>query len=435
MKRIAFVAVLGVASLARAAPVDYAAQWPILTERPGAGAYAVTLTPAVYGAVQRADLRDLDVLDARGRAVPADVVPPATTSTTRPLAVPWFAMPSPDAGPAGRWRVIADLDADGRLRGLQSSGPLASAQATSLLVDAAALRRASADGDALVALDLDWDAGAPFDRAYRLEGRDDFDAWRTLGRGRLVDIAQDGRRLRLRRIALDPATPAPRYLRLVSEDADAPLPAIRAVRAEVARRDALGPTWLTLAPRGAGRTFEFDVPGRLPVRWVDLDIGGNDAREWRLQSRDGDGRWIDRIGGWAVYRVGTHRSPPQVFDRPLRDRHWRLVTSADGAPPRLRVGYRPERLVFVAAGAPPYVVVAGSAVAQRAARPVTTALAADAAVVDARLGPAQPRAGAAALERPRDWKTWSLWGVLALGVAVVGAFALRLLREPAPAVD
>lgn len=435
MKTLAPVLLALVAPLASAAPADYAMQWPVHPARAGAGAYAVVLTPEVYDAVQRPDLRDLDVLDARGRAVPADVVAPAATSTTRTVALPWFAMPSPDAGPAGRWRVIADLDAEGRLRGLQSSTAVAPARATSLLVDAALLQAPRERNDALVALDLDWAAGAPFDRAFRVEGSDDFDGWRPLGRGRLVDIRQDGRALRLHRIALDAAAPAPRYLRLVSEDGDAPLPAMRAVRAELARTDATGPSWLSLAPRGAGRTFEFDVPGRYPVRWVDLEVDGNDARTWRLQSRDGDGRWIDRLDGWAVYRLGARRSPPQVFDRPLRDRQWRLVASADGAAPRLRLGYRPERLVFVAAGTPPYTVVAGSATSQRSARPATAALPADAPIADARLGDARVRAGGAALERPRDWKTWGLWAVLAAGVALVGAFALRVLREPAPAAD
>ena len=39
-------------------------------------------------------------------------------------------------------------------------------------------------------------------------------------------------------------------------------------------------------------------------------------------------------------------------------------------------------------------------------------------------------AGDAALQPARDWKTWLLWAVLAVGAAVVAGFALTLLREP-----
>lgn len=54
----------------------------------------------------------------------------------------------------------------------------------------------------------------------------------------------------------------------------------------------------------------------------------------------------------------------------------------------------------------------------------------------AMLGVSEKRDGAHALRPPPgDWKTWLLWGVLALGTLVVGAFAVSLLREKRPAAD
>jgi hypothetical protein len=52
----------------------------------------------------------------------------------------------------------------------------------------------------------------------------------------------------------------------------------------------------------------------------------------------------------------------------------------------------------------------------------------------ATLGARTELAGPAALDDtpPRDWGTWLLWGVLVLGVVLVGGFAVRLLRTPAP---
>lgn len=436
MRSIAALLLCAVAPLATAARGDYATQWAVEPTRAEAGAHAVTLPAEVYRAVQRTDLRDLDVLDARGEPVPADVLPPMATRAPRRVPARWYTLPSPGTTADGGWNVVADLDASGRLLGLRSTrGALSSPGNGSLLLDASPLLRANAPRPTLVALDLRWNAGDGFDRAYRLEGSDDFETWQTLGRGRLVEARQDGRRLLRHRVPAHGSTPLARYLRLVPDDGDAPLPAVQGVELELTDLVAPATSWLRLEARGQGRSFEFDLPGRFPVRWVDLDAAGNDARRWRLQSRDGDGDWIDRVDGWVAFRVGARRSPPQALGQAVRDRHWRLVAQADGPPPALRLGYMPERLVFLAAGTGPYTVVAGSAVAQRAVGPVSAVVDAGPTPPPAQLGPATPRAGQAALERPSDWKTWSLWAVLGVGVLLVAGFALRLLREPPPTAD
>lgn len=435
MKSIAVLMLSLLAAQAAAAPAEYATQWPVELAQPAAGAHAVTLPPEVYRAVQRPDLRDLDVLDARGEPVPADVLGPMGVRTLRQVPARWYTLPSP-GGADSDWNVIADLDGEGRLRGLRSTRAALSVPGNgTLLIDAGELTRARGREPTLQAVVLRWDAGDGFDRAYRLEGSDDFEHWRVLGRGRLVDARQDGRRLLRDRLAAEASTPLTRYLRVVPEAADVALPALRGVDLELSGHAMPAPTWLRLEARGQGRSFEFVLPGRFPARWIDLDVGGNDARRWRVQSRDGDGDWIDRVDGWVAYRIGTRRSPPQAFTQAVRDRHWRLVAQTDGPPPALRLGYVPERLVFLAAGTGPYTVVAGSALAQRAVGPVSAVVDAGPTPPVARLGAAITRSGQAALERPSDWKTWSLWAVLGLGVLLVAGFALRLLRERPPAAD
>lgn len=435
MKPFAVVMLALFATQALAAPADYATQWPVELGQPGAGAHAIALPPGVYRAVQRPDLRDLDVLDGRGEPVPADVLGPMGVRTQRRVPARWYTLPSPGGGDSD-WNVIADLDGEGRLRGLRSTRAAISAPGNgTLLIDAGELLHAQARGPTLQAIVLHWNAGEGFDRAYRLEGSDDFEDWRVLGRGRLLDARQDGRRLLRDRLVADADTSLTRYLRVVPESGDVALPALQGVDLELSGYAMPASTWLRLEPRGQGRSFEFELPGRFPVRWVDLEVAGNDARRWRLQSRDGGGDWIDRAEGWVAYRVGTRRSPPQALGQAVRDRHWRLVAQTDGAPPRLRLGYVPERLVFLAAGTGPYTVVAGSAVAERAVGPVSAVVDAGPRPAPARLGNAVTRAGERALEPPSDWKTWSLWAVLGLGVLLVAGFALRLLREPPPAAD
>ncbi|CEE35648.1 conserved hypothetical protein [Xanthomonas citri pv. citri] len=110
------------------------------------------------------------------------------------------------------------------------------------------------------------------------------------------------------------------------------------------------------------------------------------------------------------------------------------------AVPMLRVGYQPERLMFLAQGQPPYALVAGSARAQRTDAPLGAMLQALRRERGAQWQPAQarlaaqaqPLAGEAALQpaaTPRDWKRWLLWGLLVGGALLVGGFAVSLLRS------
>jgi hypothetical protein len=186
------------------------------------------------------------------------------------------------------------------------------------------------------------------------------------------------------------------------------------------------------------------------VAFADLAMDDYAVGEWTLESRDStDAPWRLRAGPWVAYRVAGEQpsaSPAQPLSSgPARDRYWRLRnngTLPDQAP-TLRLGYRPEVVVFVAQGTPPYALVAGSASARRAAVPMPALV--DALRRDrgeewqpapAYLSASAVLAGDAALvapPTPRDWKTWLLWGLLIAGAALVAAFAFSLLRSRPPA--
>lgn len=427
------VAALVPGAAAAAAP-DYAMQWPVRLSDDDAGAYAATLDATVYQAVQHADLRDLDVVDAEGRPVPTDVQAGAGTARTRRVPVPWFVMPEPNAAVADDWRVIAELDAGGRLRGLHSRARLRQQSGSTLLLVT------GPDAGRPVAIEFDWRPAAPFDRAYSIEASDDFETWTRVGRGRLFDLQQDGRRLARRRLVLESAWPT-RYLRLVPEDGEAP-PVLTSASIETRWTQAPRAQWLSPSrvARAAASAADFQMHGRFPVQWVDVEMPARAAGIWRVQSRDSaDAPWVTRVNRLHAYRVGGRRSSPHRIDATVRDRHWRLVAQGPADPLPLRLGYAPERVVFVAAGSPPYRLVAGSAEGRRVASDVATTLdalrgqnGAGWQPAPASLGPAEPLRGAEALQARRDWKTWSLWAVLAAGVLVVGGFAMRLLRETAP---
>jgi hypothetical protein len=193
-------------------------------------------------------------------------------------------------------------------------------------------------------------------------------------------------------------------------------------------------------------TYVYTLDGRFPIERADVALPGNSASEWTLQSRDADDApWQPRAGPWVAYRIGAagaDRSATQALGGVTRDRYWRLSSRTPGGTvPTLRLGYRPEVVIFVAQGPAPYALVAGSARAGRAQAPVAELVDAlrmqhgiDWQPASASLAAPAVLAGAQALvpaSAPRDWKSWLLWSVLVAGVLVVAAFASSLLRRPA----
>jgi hypothetical protein len=313
------------------------------------------------------------------------------------------------------------------------------------LVDASAL------GASPVALELSWpDDADPFRAQVRVEASNDLRTWTLVDpSAALLDLRQGARRLAQRRIALSATG---RYYRVVpTGERSAASLAVQSVHAILPSLPiALDWQWRedagTRSDEDGAVAFAFELDGRFPVRQVDVALGGNHAVRWRLYSRErSDAPWQLRAGPWMAYRLasdgGASRSPPRQLPAVVRDRHWRLV--AEGpvrGTPRLRWGYRPDVLMFVAQGEPPFKLVAGSANARRseAALPaLVEALRSERGAgwkaPVATLGESTRLAGDAAYREaaaPRDWRRFTLWGVLLLATVVVAGFALSLLRAP-----
>lgn len=445
---LAMVASMAVAA---ATPAEYAMQWPLSLAREDGGAFRVVLDAGVYRQLRDPGLRDLVVLDREGVPVASALFAPedGVAEAARQVAVPWFALPATAAGNASQgWALVSEADADGRLRRVEvrvTDRAAAAMPRTALLLDLSRVR------EPVVALQLQWQPVSALDLGYRVEASDDLEQWQAVAtRGRLIDLQRDGRRLLHRRIELFGLLPhrqRARYLRLTPDPGGQAL-AITGISAELVAAPAVsGPAWLQLdgTRRGAGRgtSFEFELDGRFPVLQADVALAGNHAVEWRLESRDdADAPWRLRAGPWMAYRVDAagagSRSPAQALAGVVRDRHWRLRADAEVAgTPQLRLGYRPEAVVFLAQGSGPYALAAGSARARRAPAPMSRLLAElrrqhgrEWQPAPAYLGTPRPLAGASALEPARDWTHWLLWAVLGLGALVVAGFALSLLRRP-----
>lgn len=445
MSRLAFALASGLLA-ASASAADYATQWSLELAGADPGAYAVVLDESVYRQARSPALGDVDVLDTTGATVPAQLMRTGDGGRSEPPRVPlrWFALPAAHDR-QGRWSMAVERAADGSVLRVQAAADRADgdAGADAWLVDASGL-------DARIeALHLEWAAGEEgIDRAYRVEASDDLRSWHPVqAQAQLVDLARDGERLQQRRV---PVGASARYLRLLPAQGLGS-PRLQSVHAELASADRRAPLqWRELdgAPlqeHGASaRLFELD--GRFPVETADLQYDGNGTGQWRLYSREHeDAPWTLRAGPWVAYAIGlgegASRSAPQPLTGIVRDRQWKLVgAQGDAAMPRLRLGWRPEALVFIAAGSPPYRLVAGSARSQRAGAPVAQSLE---AIRGARgpgwqpgratLSPPRVLGGEQALQpatRPQDWRGWLLWALLLGGAALVAGFAVSLLRKP-----
>lgn len=451
---IALAFSLFTASVAHAnAPSDYATVFPIDTANAAHdanGAWRFDLTPETYAWVQDAALRDIEVFNAAGQPVPFARATEAPTIASRDhvATLPVLALPpSASNANASDLRLVIDRDADGRLRRIDAGEQAAAAKtgAKEWLVDA----RGAAPMDRLM---LTWSAPATGVVArFAIEASDDLQTWRSVGNGTVLALEQDGVRVERHDLALDSVHAD--YLRLRRLDDGAELQGLAAQSHSTERETAAPASHWTqtgngqrdgAAPAGIAARFDYTLPAPLPVRAARIELANDNAlAPLILSARDGD-TWheLARVTAFRL-RSGeeTIRNADVEWPNASRLREFRIDSRVPlAAPPRLSLDVRPGRFVFLAEGDGPYVLAVGSARARHADYPVDIALASLRARLGkdwqpplARLGAARESGGAHALQptpvdSPLPWRRWLLWSVLVVAAAVVGGFALSLLR-------
>lgn len=454
MRRIAAAALLTLAAGTAFAGQrsDYAQEWPLRLAREDGGAFRVVLSEAMYRAAQDRGLADIEVFNAAGESLPATLLGPEGSSAQEwpreLLDVPWFLLPSPHSGgDAADWNLRAERDAQGRVLRIDASvAPGRPAESSrELLLDMSQIRAPMA------ALRLDWAEDAPsFQTRVDVSASDDLQHWNRIGSGVVADLRNGEERLRRDRLELGRERGF-RYLRIAAAGA---LPPLRSIRAE-AEPPPPEPEWRWLSVAGELRRdgtqsyYAYRLDARIPVLQLDVRAeGGNHVATWTVRSREDDAlSWSPRAGPWTGYRVASgdavESSTPQYLTAAVRDRAWRVdATPPPTTPPVLVFGYRPEVLVFLAQGAGPYTIAAGSAKTRRRDAPIATLL--DALRrrhgADWKPYPAVPEAGRtvsgeAALvpppppKREPDWRNLLLWIVLVASTLLVVVMALSLLKS------
>lgn len=418
-------------------PADFATGLPLQldTDQP---LHRVELPLAVH-AQARPDLADVRVFNGAGEAVAMAFAAgrAETALAAPPVAVACF--PLRDATARGSAALDLRIEQDGRLIALRSDTRTAAAAAW--VCDLSAIRAP------VQALQLDWTAPAQgFSTRARLEGSDNLEQWTALGGGALLDLRYGGQQLQQRRLAFAPGRH--RYLRLEA----AGLPALTGARAEPVTATAAAPTqWLEVSGRAdpdAAGSVVFDLGAHLDATRLALRLPEANTVvpvEWQVRARQRDDwRSVARSTAWHLRRDGADLEAPALELPGQPGRYWRVRIDAragiGSGVPTLRLGWTPVQVVFAARGEPPFTLAFGKRDAPPASLPVATLLPGYRAGLEATLPLARtgaPRAlgGHAAPApgeedaAPADWRRWLLWGVLLLGVAVLGLMARALARR------
>jgi hypothetical protein len=455
MRLAAAALLLSVAHAAAAnTPADYAYVFPLETSTPyanaGNSAWRVDLTPAVYRWVQDGDLRDIEIFNAARHPVPMGLVAgtPTTTAREERATLPALQVPASTSAPgSGDLRLVIDRDADGRLRRIDAGEQKASAQpGRDWIVDA------SGFDHAIDAIALTWSEPASGIVArFGIEASNDLEHWQNAGGATVLALEQDGAKLERRDVPLGGVRA--KYLRLHRADDGAPLKDLRVEARSVEHTRALpARVWIgadrataEAAPPGVTR-FDYTLPAPLPIDVARIGLASDNALAkitlFAHFSDAADGSWV-RIATQTAFRLrqgnDVLRNDDITIALARRANAFRIESAnAIAEAPDLMLGYRPDSVVFLAEGAGPYVLAAGSASARHGDYPIDAALASlhaslgkDWQPPPAALGQAKASGGETALKAapsPVPWRRWLLWGVLVGGAALIAVLAISLLR-------
>ncbi len=409
--------------------------------------YRVRLPLTVYRSVTRSDLGDLRVFNAGGALVPHELWSPPDEEEVERRVVAARVFPLLEATPAELSAVRVQIES-GVERTLVSLEPgTAPAGVVAYVMDPGSIDPAYVVERLVLHWDEPSDRKGGFVRKLRVEESGDLSSWRTVTSAVVADLRRDGERLLRNEIPV--SSRVARYLRLTSHEGPIPMTLTRVDLNLSSRTEIVEAVWLEIpALRSEEEGLLFETPGPVLVEQVDvLPSERNTWAEVQLFSRsDAKAPWVRRAGA-SVYRFeveGDELAETRLEVRGTRDRYWKLTTDEGlgvfgGSLPALRVGYRPDDVVFVARGESPFEIAYGSSRVgpPRQANESLRALASSEderllPMTDVSLGEPRTLAGESALREPLipDWKRFVLWSVLGAASLALLLTARAALRDP-----
>jgi hypothetical protein len=396
------------------------------------------------------DLRDLRVFNAQGEALAYGFVGAGARRTreAREQAVTWFPLQGP-ADAVGRAPAVSvQRSGDGTvIQVAPEAAPASNTVRRGWLLDASAI------GQPLDRLRLDWSGGGDGFQRFRIEASDDLQQWRSWGVNQVARLAFGGERIEQREVEL-PGDRA-RYLRLTWESPREAPDLTEAILSSTRSTSTL-PELDWSDPIQAvrrGDEYEVSLPASLPLERLRVSLYQPNTLApvavsvleptLAVTRRDGPRQpaWSPVARG-LLYRLMQDGSEIRNDEIDLRGTPVQgLRVQVDprgggiGDAVSFRVAARGIELVFLARGTPPYTLAMGRTGAQSAQLPLgmlvpgyeparlTTMGRAQATV------PAAPRVVTPAPVVPYEWKKFGLWAVLLLGVGLLGWMAASLLKS------
>lgn len=410
--------------------------------------YELELPLVVYRESLRSDLGDIRVFNAAGQVVPHALRGPANQTLQQDVAtfdLPFFPLAGNPDLQGDDLSIHVERTAEGTVIDVRAAGQAKAEEAgrvVSYLLDASGLKRR------IDSLELTWPEDAPdFLAEVAIETSSDLVSWQRVTTAAVARLSHLGSRFDQNRIVLPRANQ--RYLRLswLSDQSPIQLSRIRVLSQESYVVEQPVKNRLLLAAQSAGKnSYRFDLQGSLPISEVSIVLPEkNSLASMRLLSAATEKGPLQERWRGLVYNLannGVQLATPPVKLAPQRHRFWELALgeseSMPGAAPQLEFGWQPVRLVFLSRGEGPYLVAFGSNRVEPASSPLDTLI--KSSGYDARKafepqrvlpGEARLLAGEAAQSGSPaiPWKEYSLWGVLLLGVLLIGGLSFSLYRK------
>ncbi|EIK96828.1 hypothetical protein PMM47T1_09221 [Pseudomonas sp. M47T1] len=420
---------------------DYANQVPLTVSGQGPW-YRLDLPLAVQLGARQADLSDVRVFNAAGEPMAYALVrePVRHQQSEHQASVKWFPLYDAAETALATPKVRIQTGPNGSLIEVQPEEELEAGEEVlrGWLLDTSAIT------EPLTQLSLDWSSEREGFQRFSIEASDDLQHWRSWGDGQVARLSFADERIEQHDVSL-PTQPA-RYLRLLWQvPQSAPVLSQVLVQSSASSRVPPALVWSEPITGSSAKADEYTwtLPAALAVERVQIGL----AQPNSLAPVDLFGRY-DLNGSWEplesglLYRLTQNGQDAVQNELPMRGetlRQLKLQVDDRGGglgaeAPVLRVAVRPVQLVFLARGAGPYRLAIGNANAIGAQLPLGTLIpdgdeqrlatlgVAEPAITPVIVAPPAPAASAS------NWKRFSLWLVLVVGVLALAAMAFSLVR-------
>ncbi|QIL83387.1 DUF3999 domain-containing protein [Diaphorobacter sp. HDW4A] len=448
---------------------DFGQRLPLTLQGEGPW-YGVAIPMEVRMSASHADLSDLRVFDAGGESVPfalvTDAAAPATNTLRDGGPVRLFPLRTPVA--AGAAQPDIRIQQNGTIVELRTTRPATAASADQKDKVYGWLIDASKIDFPLERLQLDWSSRGEGFQSFSIEASDDLQRWSHWGSGQIARLSFEGERLDVSEIKL--SGQKARYLRLLWPR-DATAVEVKSARLLGSTRTR-SPAPLAWSEPIAGRLekdgeFRWQLPQSLPLQRVrvalskeveytvaPVDLSGRDVQKssstMASQRRERQDNYWRPLARGVLYRLPVDGRTVQVDEleiasfEPVNELRLRVDSRGaglGGQVPQLSVAMPSSRLVFLARDKAPYELAFVNAKARAADLPLNVLIPGynddkppvwdRASLAPFNLAQATADAQSAAIKdaSARDWKKYSLWAMLLLGVGMLVLMASSLIRK------